>query len=466
MSLGRDSAGRPTSITEPWGTTGFTYDANGLLATVTDSSGGVFNLGYDPLGRLSSLSRPNGVSDAYTYDNAGQFSSRASAKGSAVVDSLSYSYDSTGNRTSQKNSSGTTTYGYDTADRLISVLAPADSTLPNETFTYDAVGNQTNNGQHYDAANRLLSDAKFDYSYDNEGNQTGKVERATGKTTTYTWNALHQMTSAKLPDGTVVSYRYDALGRRVEQSSSASTTRYVNLGANIVAEYDGANVLRASYLTTLTSSNEPGMPLEVSVGSTISYPLLDGADSVTGMTNAAGTLAQTFAYSAYGQPVGSSAGTYSYGTYAYDSADGLYYARARYYDPADGRFLSEDPKPAANKYIYSHASPETWVDPSGEIPVRGLLCAGACAFSIFTSSLYLERSGFEGFQKVADKVAECIEQIGDKGIEEAEYELVLDELTAADATALAAEVAPVGAEWIVMVVVETDDLIVIVVFEG
>lgn len=56
----------------PWGTTRFAYDGNGLLDKVIDPVGGVFNLGYDPLGRLASLARPSGVSDAYVYDAAGQ----------------------------------------------------------------------------------------------------------------------------------------------------------------------------------------------------------------------------------------------------------------------------------------------------------------------------------------------------------------------------------------------------------
>jgi RHS repeat-associated protein/uncharacterized repeat protein (TIGR01451 family) len=364
LSFGRDAAGRPTSLAAPWGTSSFAYDANGLLSKVTDPTAGVFNLGYDPLGRLASLTRPNGVTDSYTYDAAGQFSSRSSSKSSSVIDALSYTYDSSGRRTSKTDAAGTTTYGCDTADRLISVLAPTGSSLPNETFAYDAAGNQTGAGQTYDAANRLLSDAKFDYSYDAEGNQTAKTERASGKVTTYTWNALHQLTSAHLPDGSTVTYRYDALGRRVEQSGSAGTTRYVNLGANVVAEYDGSNALRASYVTTIGAGSLPGMPLAVSVGAANSYPLLDGVGSVVGTTDASGTVTP-FAYTAYGTPVGASSRTYAYGTYGYDSATGLYYARARYYDSGSGRFLSEDPVPATNRFAYAAGNPQSRIDPSG-----------------------------------------------------------------------------------------------------
>jgi RHS repeat-associated protein len=364
LTFGRDTAGRPTSVIAPWGTTTYAYDANGLLKTVTDPSSGVFTFGYDPLGRLASLSRPNGVSDVYVYEPTGQLSSRTSSLGAAAIDALSYTYDDSGQVKTKTDSAGTTTYGYDNADRLISVLAPAGSALPNETFTYDAVGNQTQSGQTYDAANRLLSDAKFTYTYDGEGNETSRTERVSGKVTTYAWNALHQLTSAHLPDGTVVSYRYDALGNRVEQSSAAGTTRYVNLGANVIAEYDGSNTLRASYVTTIGTANLPGTLLETNLGGTATYPLLDGVGSVTGTTNASGVLT-SFAYTVYGAPVGASSGTYAYGTYGYDSATGIYYARARYYDPGSGRFLTEDSSWAVESYEYGLDDPLHFSDPTG-----------------------------------------------------------------------------------------------------
>ena len=163
---------------------------------------------------------------------------------------------------------------------------------------------------------------------------------------------------------TWVTYRYDALGNRVEQSSAAGITRCVNLGANVIAEYDGSNTLRASYVTTMGSDNLPGIPLETNEGGTATYPLLDATGSVTGTTNASGALT-SFSYTAYGTPVGASSGTYAYGTYGYDSATGLYYARARYYDPGSGRFLSEDPISNVNLRNYCGDQPLSGSDPTG-----------------------------------------------------------------------------------------------------
>jgi RHS repeat-associated protein len=56
----------------------------------------------------------------------------------------------------------------------------------------------------------------------------------------------------------------------------------------------------------------------------------------------------------------------------YDSDLGLYYLRARYYNPATGRFLSRDPemgkqrKPVTlHKYLYAGSDPINMRDPSG-----------------------------------------------------------------------------------------------------
>jgi RHS repeat-associated protein len=55
----------------------------------------------------------------------------------------------------------------------------------------------------------------------------------------------------------------------------------------------------------------------------------------------------------------------------FDAETGLYYMRSRYYDPALGRFISEDPAGLAgglNPYEYANNDPVNWRDPSGMAP--------------------------------------------------------------------------------------------------
>ncbi len=68
---------------------------------------------------------------------------------------------------------------------------------------------------------------------------------------------------------------------------------------------------------------------------------------------------------------------------------GLYYLRARYYDPETGRFLSQDPIPGVNPYAYVGNKPVRFVDPSG----RGLIDPGlpraASSISVLESAVVM-----------------------------------------------------------------------------
>jgi len=115
----------------------------------------------------------------------------------------------------------------------------------------------------------------------------------------------------------------------------------------------------------------------------------DGAGSVRQLTNTAGVVTDTYEYDAWGNEVNSTGTTpnsYLYRAEQYDSDLGLYYLRARYYNPATGRFLSRDPEdgnavdPASlHKYLYAGGDPVDMLDPTGrdlvsfELQLRGIL---------------------------------------------------------------------------------------------
>ena len=81
-------------------------------------------------------------------------------------------------------------------------------------------------------------------------------------------------------------------------------------------------------------------------GGVTSYYLHDGQGSVRNLTDGSSAVTDTYAYTAYGEPYsqsGSSENSYQYTGQQYDQLTGLYYMRARYYLPGEGRFLSADP---------------------------------------------------------------------------------------------------------------------------
>lgn len=78
-----------------------------------------------------------------------------------------------------------------------------------------------------------------------------------------------------------------------------------------------------------------------------------------------------FLYDSYGKLISQTGTTPRYGFAGreLDTESGLYFNRARYYDPLVGRFISEDPSEFAggdaNLYRYVGNSPTNAVDPSG-----------------------------------------------------------------------------------------------------
>ncbi len=80
--------------------------------------------------------------------------------------------------------------------------------------------------------------------------------------------------------------------------------------------------------------------------SATSYFHADGLGSITSLSNAAGSIVNTYTYDSFGNltaSTGSLVNSFRYTGRESDAETGLYYYRARYYDPSSGRFLSEDP---------------------------------------------------------------------------------------------------------------------------
>jgi RHS repeat-associated protein len=109
---------------------------------------------------------------------------------------------------------------------------------------------------------------------------------------------------------------------------------------------------------------------ETQAGATTYYGY-DGHGDVRFLMDGTGTVTDSYDYDAFGNIVGSTGTTpnvYRYQGEALDSETGLYYLRARYYDPAVGRFLSVDPltDQGERPYAYAGADPVNGHDPTGQ----------------------------------------------------------------------------------------------------
>ena len=291
---------------------------------------------------------------------------------STPINKADYLYNGVGNRTSLTDRRGSQTFGYDSLDRLTSASHPLPGTP--QSFAYDAVGNRTTAGNTTNAGNQLTADATRSYQYDDNGNLTRKTLLATGNYTQYTYDAENRLTKVEdfvagnSTPAFTGTYRYDGLGRRIEKVANGQTKRYIYDGEDILLEYDGSNVLQARY----THGPGIGEPIAVTKGADTFFYHQDGLGSVTDLTDSAGVTTKSYAYDSYGNVL-ESPGTpdqlYSYTGREFDTESGLYYLRARYYDPTTGRFLQEDPIGFAggdiNVYRYVYNNPSTYFDPNG-----------------------------------------------------------------------------------------------------
>jgi RHS repeat-associated protein len=176
----------------------------------------------------------------------------------------------------------------------------------------------------------------------------------------------------------IAQYKYP-FGRRIEKNINGVITNYVYDNNAILLEYDNAGNVIRSY----TNGDRIDEPLMLNSSGAAYFYHVDGLGSVEGLSDSTGTLVQKNVYDVYGALIQKNViGTAPAQPYAFtgrelDDETGLYYYRARYYDPQTGRFMSKDPLGFAggdvNLYRMTGNNPVNYTDPLGlesEVGVR------------------------------------------------------------------------------------------------
>jgi RHS repeat-associated protein len=142
-------------------------------------------------------------------------------------------------------------------------------------------------------------------------------------------------------------------------------------GVNPYADFDGTGSLTTRYLA------DPHQPdvlfARVAANGTTAWYLRDNINSVRQVVSPTGAVLNAITYDSFGNILSetnpANGDRFKYTCREYDAELGIYYYRARYYDPATGRFLGEDPKGFAagdaNLYRYVANRPTILTDPSG-----------------------------------------------------------------------------------------------------
>jgi RHS repeat-associated protein len=202
----------------------------------------------------------------------------------------------------------------------------------------------------YNANNQLTNWNGAAISYDADGNMLSNGGQG------FSWNARNQLAGTN-----GASFQYDVFGRRTK---NAAGTSFLYDGVNAVQEISGGTV-SANILTGGVDENF----LRSDAAGNWNF-LSDSLGSTLGLTDANGTVQTQYTYDPFGNTTATGISTSNPAQYTGRENDGtgLYYYRARYYDPTIARFISEDPigfYGGINFYSYVGNSPTNFVDPSG-----------------------------------------------------------------------------------------------------
>jgi RHS repeat-associated protein len=320
----------------------------------------------------------NGISTTYQYSPLGQLASiRHLLRDDQPLCTYSYEYDSEGriSKLAETTTQGTetTSYEYDLLGRVEKVTQPDNSTV---TYEYDSMGNRTAQTEssgtthyQYDTQGKLVKAGETQFAYDNVGNLVSRKDKT--RSITYRYddeNRLLEVSSGKKK----IQYSYDGEGNRVRRELNGRVTNYLNetvMGIpQVIADY-GADGKMSHYLmgqSRVGKRNTNGEAV---------YFLEDHLGSTRYVVDAHGKMLARYSYSAFGVPKlveGNPETESSYTGESWDPDANLLYLRARYYDPQLGRFLSPDALPGSpiapesfNEYAYVTNDPINQVDPLG-----------------------------------------------------------------------------------------------------
>jgi len=274
-------------------------------------------------------------------------------------------YDDANRVTTEVNAAGTVTFSYDSAGELLSA-----SGSRTESYSYDSGGNRTMTGYTTSTGNELTASPGYTYTYDNEGDLLSQTNTSTHVVTTYTYDNRNRLKEATVGGTVVASYVYDALNRRIGFDDNSTQTWTVYDGVNPYADFNGSGTLLSRYVSGPAIDE---IFARTSSGGTSAWYLADRLGSVRDIVNTSGTALDHVVYDSYGNIVtetsASNGDRFKYAGMEYDSVTGQYYDRARFYNAAIGRFMSQDPLGFRagdfNVYRYALNSTPNLMDPTG-----------------------------------------------------------------------------------------------------
>lgn len=306
----------------------------------------------------------------YTYDALGRLT--ASEKWDCTDDTrvrATYTYDKVGNRISRTENGVTTDYTYNSLNQLINEKTTEASVLKNDkVIEYDLNGNLQNETDK-------IGNTRSEYSYDVENRLTTFIQKKNNilvlkQNNTYNGNGQR---IEKVENGHVTDYMYQDGTVLFTEDEAGNGTGFNLLGldSNIIASW------RADDEFYFYNKDVKG--------------------SSTSILNQDGEAVVSYQYGDFGETQKQGDPSFlneiCYTGGIYDENTGLYYLNARYYNPENGRFLSQDTyrgetTEASSWHLYAYCAnnPISQLDPSGHYieTVFDVISMGWSAYDFIT----------------------------------------------------------------------------------
>jgi RHS repeat-associated protein len=393
----------------------YTYNNDFNLASMT-YAGVTLNYAYDndalltvagsyAISRNTENGLPESVSDsalnlARTFNGYGEVEGQHVNVGGQNVVAWNLTRDNNGRILQKTETVGGITanysYTYDPLGRLLTVTKDGALT---EEYRYDVDGTRRYemnvlrgiSGRNfvYSDEDHLLASGDMKYEFDPDGFLTSKTDLTNSANKThYDYSFRGELLRVDLPDGRVVEYLHDPLGRRIAKKiNGVIVEKYLwQVMTRLLAVYDGADnlLMRFDYA-------DDRMPVSLTTEGAIYYLAYDQVGSLRAVADSSGNVVKGIEYDSFGNIIADTNEAFEipfgFAGGLHDRDTGLVKFGVRDYDPDVGRWTAKDPIFFAggdtDLYGYVLNDPINLIDPIGLKVYGTITISGGGALAIF-----------------------------------------------------------------------------------
>ncbi len=352
LSYGYDDDFNLTSFTYAGATISYSYDNDGLL-----TGAGSFTIGRNAANGLPESVTGAALNLSRAFNGYGEVGGQDFTVGGQGLTSWNLTRDNAGRITAKTETvDGVTSnyiYTYDPMGRLRTVTK--DGSLVEE-YQYDSVGTRiyemnaprgiAGRSMTYDDEDHLLTAGDAVYQYDADGYLTSRTVGAEApyEVTSYLYSSRGELLRVNLPNGRVIEYVHDPLGRRIAKKvDGVITEKYLWQGlTRLLAVYDGTGNLLMRFLYA-----DGRMPVAVERGTALYYLTYDQVGTLRVVADSSGNVVKRIEYDSFGNILADTNPTlevpFGFAGGLHDRDTGLVRFGFRDYDPDTSRWTAKDP---------------------------------------------------------------------------------------------------------------------------